>query len=160
MPVIVKLVLVFTLVLVFYQDTRDRKVYWFAFPLIALCCGFLYYQHSLMELFYTSIIINLIFVGLLFMVIYLYSKFKLKTDFKNTFGFGDTLLFLALAFSFSSVSFITLFVFSLIFALVLHLLYKKRYKLKTVPLAGYMSLFFCLVYIAYWLGFVNQLYVI
>jgi len=160
MLVIVKLVLVVTLLLVFYQDVKERKAYWFAFPIIALCCGFLFYQNSLLELFYGSIVINLIFIGVLLTIIYLYSKFKLKTDFKNTFGLGDTLLFLALAFSFSSVSFITLFVFSLIFALVLHLLFKKKSKLQTVPLAGYMSLFFCLVYVAFWLGFVNQLYII
>ena len=108
--------------------------------------------------FVASIITNLLFVFLLLAVVFLYSKFKLKTSIKNTFGLGDGLLFIALAFTFTSVSFLVLFVFGLIFSLVVHLVLKRHSEHKTVPLAGYLSLFFAIVYSVHWLGLTETLY--
>lgn len=96
----------------------------------------------------------------LILVIYLYSKIKLKTSITETFGLGDGLLFFALVFTFSSVSFLTLFVFGLIFSLLVHLVFKNRFKFKTVPLAGYLSLFFAIVYISHWAGIIKSVYII
>lgn len=79
---------------------------------------------------------------------------------KNTFGLGDILLFVALAFTFASMSFIIFFIFGLVFSLLLHLLLKHKSKLKTVPLAGYLSLFFSVAYISNWLGFLPTLYIL
>jgi len=97
-------------------------------------------------------------MGILLLVVYIYSKFKLKTALKNTFGMGDILLFLGLAFSFSSISFVVLFVFALVFSLVLHLFLKKKSSYDTVPLAGYMSLFFMIAYATHWLGGIPHIY--
>jgi hypothetical protein len=47
---------------------------------------------------------------------------------------------------FSTISFLTLFVFSLVFALVVHQFLKNNHPEETVPLAGYMSLFFGSIY--------------
>jgi hypothetical protein len=69
-------------------------------------------------------------------------------------------LFFVLAFSFSSISFIILFVFGLIFSLVLHLLLKKKSKHSTVPLAGYLSLFFSIAYVSHWGGILKSVYII
>jgi len=73
---------------------------------------------------------------------------------------GDALLFFALAFSFSSASYLILFVFGLIFSLTLHLLLKHKSQHKNVPLAGYLSLFFSLAYFGHWIGFLPYLYTI
>lgn len=146
--------------MVLYQDIKERQVYWFLFPIVALCSGILLYQNTFFQFFYTTIIINLVFVGLLIGVIYLYSKLKLKTSLSNTFGLGDGLLFLALAFSFSSVSFLILFVFGLVFSFVLHLFLKQRTKQETVPLAGYLSLFFAIAYISHWTSILKSVYTI
>ncbi|WP_452596852.1 hypothetical protein [Pontimicrobium sp. MEBiC01747] len=80
--------------------------------------------------------------------------------FKNTFGLGDVLLFIGLTLSFSTTSFIILFVFSLVFALVLHLFFKTKTKIASVPLAGYLSLFFASVYVSHWLGAIPYIYII
>lgn len=112
------------------------------------------------NLFYITISINLMFVLILIVVVFLYSKIKLKTTISNTFGLGDALLFSALAFTFSSISFVILFVFGLLFSLVLHLALKSKAKHKTVPLAGYLSLFFTIVYVTHWFGFLKMLYTI
>ncbi|MFD0963855.1 hypothetical protein [Pseudofulvibacter geojedonensis] len=82
----------------------------------------------------------------------------MKIHIKEAIGLGDILLFIALTCTFSLVSFITLFVSSLLFSLLLHLISSKGNKEKTVPLAGYMSLFFAISYIAYWSGLITNLY--
>ena len=112
------------------------------------------------ELFKTTLIINLVFVLFLILVILIYSKYKLKTTMSQAFGLGDMLLFFALAFTFSSVSFLVLFVFGLVFSLILHLFLKSKSKHKTVPLAGYLSLFFAITYLAHWLGILKSVYTI
>lgn len=146
--------------MVFLQDMKERQVYWFLFPIIAICSGILLYKNMFLEVFFTTILINLIFILLLLTVVFLYSKIKLKTSIKNTFGLGDVLLFFALIFTFSSVSFLILFVFGLVFSLIIHLVIKRNSKHKTVPLAGYLSLFFSIIYLSHWLGFMPSVYTI
>lgn len=146
--------------MVLIQDIKERQVYWFLFPLIGLCAGILLYQNTFSQLFYTTIVINLAFVLILLTVIFLYSKLKLKTSISNTFGLGDSLLLFAFIFSFSSISFIVLFVFGLIFSLILHLILKKNSRHQSVPLAGYLSLFFAIVYISNWIGILESVYTI
>ncbi len=144
--------------MIFLQDTKERQVYWFLFPIIGMCSGVLLYKNTIPELFFRYVLVNVMFITLLVSVVYLYSKFKLKTTIRQTFGLGDGLLFLALAFSFSSVSFIILFVFGLVFSLVLHLFLKQKSKHNTVPLAGYLSFFFAITYLAYWSGILKSVY--
>ncbi len=157
---VVKIILILTLLYTFYQDFKERKVYWFLFLIIGVTCGILHYTSTLSELFFTSVLMNLAFIVLLLLVVFLYSKFKLGVNFKDTFGLGDTLLFIALSLTFSTVSFIIVLIFSLIFALVIHLSLKSKSKFSTVPLAGYISLFFAITYVAYWTGFISSLYTI
>lgn len=158
--IILKIALIISFLTVFWQDVKSREVYWFLLPFIGVCCGLLYYFNTLPELFIMSFFMNLIFIFILLFVIYLYSRYKLKSSFKLTMGSGDVLLFFALCFSFSSVSFITCFVLSLCFSLILHLIPKKSDINKSVPLAGYMSLFFAFTYLGYWTGLINSLYLI
>jgi hypothetical protein len=127
------------------------------FLAVALLCGFLHYRNTLPELFLTATAINLFFVLILVIAVFLYSRIKLKTEMKQVFGSGDLLLFLGLAFSFSSISFMVLFSSALVFSLLVHLVLKKNNP-GTVPLAGYMSMFFAVVYLVHWLGFADMLY--
>ncbi|WP_299363517.1 hypothetical protein [Winogradskyella sp.] len=148
-----------SLLFVFYQDVKERLVYWFLFPVIAICSGILLYNNMFYEAIKTTLIINFAFVLFLVLVVLGYSKFKLNTSISQTFGLGDTLLFFALAFTFSSISFLVLFVFGLIFSLTLHLLIKRRsVEHKTVPLAGYLSLFFAIAYVSHWTGILKSVY--
>ncbi|WP_218841523.1 hypothetical protein [Winogradskyella undariae] len=158
--VIIKIILIVALIMVFIQDRKDREVYWFLFPIIAFASGVLLYNRMQPELFFITSIINMLFIIILFTVVFLYSKFKLRTSITNTFGLGDGLLFMALAFTFSSVSFMILFVFGLIFSLLIHVIFKKKSKYKTVPLAGYLSLFFMIIYLSYWLDITPNIYTI
>ena len=137
------LLLVFTLVL--YQDFKSRLVYWFLYPIIGIL-AFAIQLHSLpLSIALTNLGGNLVFVVLILAVSMIYVRFR-KLDFKNTIGIGDILFFLFIAGTFSIVSFLVLFVFSLLFSLILHLVLSNKNEQSTVPLAGYMSLFFGAVY--------------
>lgn len=142
-----KFLLLSTFFLILYQDCKDRKVYWFLYPLIGTLS--LVLQIKVVP-FYTVLInvgINLLFIAILLLVCYLYATFRLnKNLLKEVFGLGDVLFFLFITFSFSIVSFFVLFVFSLFFSLLMHFTLKHKQTDKTVPLAGYMSLFFGTVY--------------
>lgn len=143
---------------VFFQDVKERKVYWFLLVLLGLGCGILHYKNTLPMLFLTAAALNLLFVSILLLFVFLYSRFKLKTGIENAMGSGDILLFFCLSFSFATVSFMVVLISALIFSLVLHLLLKKKRTFETVPLAGYMSLFFAVTYMAHWLGLVEAVY--
>ena len=154
---LLKLLLCSAFVCVVFQDLKDRYVYWFLFPLIGCCAGLLFVQETSATLFFETLSMNLVFIGVLIGLIFLYSTFKLKVKLSKTFGLGDGLLFIALAFSFAQLTFMIVFVFGLVCSLLLHLVLKKN-KTETVPLAGYMSLFFALTYGAHWLGFLTTAY--
>ena len=156
--VVLKIILTLLLIAICIQDIKDREVYWFLFPLTVILAGILLFKNSSAGLFLTTIGINLSFVSILLLSIWLYSSLKLKQSLFEVFGSGDLLLFLALIFSFSSISFFIIFVFGLVFSLTLHLIIKKNSKHTTVPLAGYLSLFFAISYLSQWSGIINTLY--
>ncbi|GAA3647369.1 hypothetical protein [Flavivirga jejuensis] len=154
--ILLKVILILTLLFILYQDIKERQVYWFLFPVVALCIGALHYFKTIPELFFMSSFINILFVSCLLLIVFLYIKFKLKIKFSAAFGLGDVLLFFSLAFSFASVSFIILLSSALFFSLVLHLILNKKHE--TVPLAGYMSMFFALTYLGFWSGVIQSPY--
>lgn len=167
----IKIFLVVTLAVIFYQDYRSRMVSVFLFPAAALLFGTLHFLHTDRYVFLISCGINMAFVAIILLVLYLYTTIKLKKRFLNTsFGMGDLWFFIAISLGFPTVTFAILFVFSVLFSLVLHLFFKQKAQVpvipdvkrmytpadepvnankhlqKTVPLAGYMSLFFALVF--------------
>lgn len=144
---IIQSLLILFFLFIFFQDYKNRLVYWFLFPSIGLLS--FYIQFSKIGIINAGInaIFNLFFTFLILITCYLYSRFKLKKNIKEALGIGDILFFLFISLTFSITSFFVFFVFSLLFSLSLHQLLKHKNKDKTVPLAGYMSLFFATVYL-------------
>ncbi|KRB56708.1 hypothetical protein [Flavobacterium sp. Root186] len=140
-----KLILLIVFTLVLYQDFKSRLVYWFLYPIIGILAFAIQLHNLPLSIALTNLGFNLIFVVLILAVSMMYVRFR-KLDFKNTIGIGDILFFLFIAGTFSIVSFLVLFVFSLLFSLILHLVLSNKKEQSTVPLAGYMSLFFGAVY--------------
>lgn len=154
-----KILLLSTFFLILYQDCKDRKVYWFLYPVIGILTLLLQIKVVPFYSVLINVAINLLFIAILLLVCYLYAAFRLKKNLlKEVFGLGDVLFFVFIAFSFSIVSFFVLFVFSLFFSLLLHFILKHRQTEKTVPLAGYMSLFFGTVYAISFFNEYNYLY--
>ncbi len=158
--IIIKIILIVTFALIFYQDYKERMVYWFLFPLVGLCAGYLYYNSTPLELFISSVVLNFCFVLILLLLLKIIVNLLFKKKFNVATGLGDVLLFLSLAFTFSTYSFYVIFAFGLIFTTITHLFLKKYYKIQHVPTAGYMSIFFGLSYIIFWTGINNSLYAI
>lgn len=155
---LIKIILIVLLTLVFYQDRKDRQIHWFLLPLIAICMSLLHYKMVQPEQFFTSAILNtmfiITFIGLLFCCV----KYILKYKWSKAIGLGDVLMFITLISSFATLSFLIIFICSLFFAMLMHLTLNRFQKQITIPLAGYMSLFFGLTYIGYWSGLINSVY--
>lgn len=148
-------IIIVILAYITYQDIKEQQVYLLLFPLLGVLMGLKHFLNSSLEPFLYAIGINLLVIGIMMLSIYLYSKFKLNQKLFKVFGLGDLLLFICLALAFSSLSFMVIFVASLIFSLLLHLALRSK---DTVPLAGYMSLFLSVVYIGSELNLINNLY--
>ncbi len=133
--------------LIFIQDYKDRRVYWFLYPIVGILALAIQLQLNATTIVIMNAAFNLAFIVLIITFCYLYTLIKLKKSFlQSVLGLGDILFFMAIAFSFSIATFLVLFVFSLIFSLLMHTLLKHRQKETTVPLAGYMALFFGFIY--------------
>ncbi|WP_298507499.1 hypothetical protein [uncultured Kordia sp.] len=143
---------------IFYQDIKERSVYWFLFPIVACAAGYLYFMNTFFDLFWRTIAVNLGIIMLILIVLQTYTKFKLKTSLQKVFGLGDALFFLGLCVAFPIASFIIFFVFSLLFSLLLHVVLKNKIQETSVPLAGYMSVFFIGIYIMHWTALLPNMY--
>lgn len=130
-----------------FQDFKERKVYWFLFPLAMLLFGSLHFLHSTEpKVFFYYSLINFVLITCIIGILFIYTKFILKKSFLNhSLGLGDILFFYAFGLGFPSTTFIVLFVGTIIFSLLVFLLFKGRLKLDTVPLAGLMGLFLVFV---------------
>ena len=130
-----------------YQDFKDRRVYVFLFmALSALLFSIFYLESSVTQVFYLSIWLNLSLVGIFLLLTFLVTHFVFKKRFLNhSLGLGDILFFVCLALGFPTVTFIILFVCSLLFSLIVFLALKRIRKVETVPLAGLMASFLLVV---------------
>ncbi|WP_299676081.1 hypothetical protein [uncultured Dokdonia sp.] len=174
--VLLKIIALASLLAIFYQDQKDRMVYWWFFLIGAVGFSILHIQEVGWLQFGIHCAFNIGLVSTILVVLMLYIRIRFQTfRLQNVLGLGDILLFYALALSFATLSFVTLFVFGLLFSLVLHLVFKNKHQYTlsrkrinsesssqeiTVPLAGYLSLFFAGVLLVHWLGFYENLYVI
>lgn len=148
---ILKIVILLLLTLIGFQDLKSRSVFWFLFPLVGICMAILFLKTTSYPVYGLNVGVNLGIVGFVLGILYTYTKLKLKLNFwKEAFGLGDALFFIAFAVSFPMVSFLVLFVGALLFSLVIGFFFQKQSKNYTVPLAGYMSLFLIVVFVGAW----------
>jgi hypothetical protein len=156
-----------SLLAILFQDLKDRQVYLWLILLSAVGLAALHIVHVGLLQFAIHSVINISITTLILAVLWGYARFKMRVDgLQAVFGLGDILFLFALAVGFTTVSFITFFVFGLLFSLLLHLVFsytlsrKRTLKKKetTVPLAGYLALFFAGVLGVHWFGLYDNLY--
>jgi len=158
MEITLKLGSLLSLLAIAYQDFKERKVSLYLFILTLFCVSLLYYRYSNTLEFFANTSINLSLVLLIIGILLAYSWFKLKQRLFEVFGLGDALFFLVLAYGFPPITFVVLFVSSLIFALLLFFLLKPKLSNKTVPLAGLQAIFLTLVFSLNWVFHLVNLY--
>lgn len=157
MFILVKLLIIICLLIMIYQDIKERAIWWFLFPALLISAGYLHFSNSPEGMLLLVSMFNILILTIILSISFLYVQFKMKMSFfKKAFGTGDLLFFLVLTVAFPTVAFIVILVFSLIFSLALHLLISKQEQ--TVPLAGYSALFLIFVYSAHWTGIFKSLY--
>lgn len=130
-----------------FQDFKERKVFWFLFPLAMLLFGLVHFLHVIeLTIFFHHTLINFLLITCIITILFIHTRFILKKVFLNySLGLGDILFFYAFGLGFPTITFIILFVGAIIFSLLLFLLFKKTLKLDTVPLAGLMGFFLVFV---------------
>jgi hypothetical protein len=140
-----KLLLISVFAIVLYQDFKDRLVYWFLYPIIGVLAFVIQLYNVPTTIAFFNLGVNLLFITLILGISFLYTRFR-NLNFANAIGIGDILFFVFVSGTFSIVSFFVLFVFALLFSIILQQVLINKKKDQTVPLAGYMSLFFGMVY--------------
>jgi len=153
--------IIITLGYIIYQDIKNREVYWFLLPLLTTLLGIEHYHKVLSINFVTAMVINIATIFAVIALSYLYTIVVIKKPFfKEVFGLADALYFLALAIAFPTVTFIIIFVFSLLFSLLTWFVFKSKSTFSTIPLAGYMSVFLIVIFTGNWLSCAVNLYLI
>jgi hypothetical protein len=145
MKIAIEILYILMLLFLFYEDYKKRLISLWAVSLCLLLGGFLHFLKVYLNAFLIGVLINTGFVVVLFSILLLYAKLKMKKKIFQVFGIGDLLFFLVFATSLPTVSFIVMFVFSLFFSMLIFLILKNRIHQNTVPLAGLQSLFFALI---------------
>jgi len=129
---------------IFYEDVKDKKVTLLLLVSLFVTGGFLNSQYQIIELFLISSLINFGVILMVIILLFIYTKIKLKTELFKVFGVGDLLFFAFMAISFPTTTFLVLFSTSLIFSLLLSLIFQKKLQ-KLIPLAGFQALFLGLI---------------
>lgn len=147
--------------LIAYQDLRERAVSWVLFPLVGVLLAYLYLNNTSLGQYSVFVLTNILLVSMMLLILFLYTKHIAKMKFLNvSFGLGDLLFFYAFALGFPTVTFIVLFVGSILFSLTIFLLSKSKQKLDTIPLAGLMGFFLIGVILASFIPNVPSLYLL
>ncbi|WP_222984573.1 hypothetical protein [Flagellimonas meishanensis] len=136
------------------QDLRDREVMWVFFPIIAVLLASIHVHHLGMDNFIFFALNNVILVSCVLALLWAITRFVFGKEFLNvSFGLGDMLLMYALAVGFPTVTFIVLFVGSILFSSIAFIVLRMctKTKTETVPLAGLMCIFLiAILLMAHW----------
>ena len=147
-----KLIFIFLLLLllVCYQDFKERMVYeWVLYALIGIgALGYL--QRTSWIVYGWNILINASVLLFIMGVLWGYSKWRMEIELAEGLGKGDVLFFVMMAVSFPNSSFLPLFVFSTLFSLLVFLVLKPSLTDSRVPLAGlqagFLFIFLCVIF--------------
>jgi len=143
---ILKMLTIIGFITIAYQDIKDRMVYWVLFPIIGILLSSLYFKQSEFINFIINIGSNIIIVGIIMLLLWIYTKVLRRQDFLNvSLGLGDILFLCAFALGFPTVTFIVLLASCLCFSVLAFVVLNYFVNARTVPLAGFMCLFLSII---------------
>ena len=141
---------VICLAMIAWEDFAERQVHWSYFPILAGAGGVHTFQalHSMgkLAMYAGCNLAFLIIQFLLFRSYFLIRKTAMVSIIDRKIGWGDIFFLLAAAFFFSPMNFIWFYLYSLLFSLMVSLLWSryKRSAFRSIPLAGLQSVFLLL----------------
>ncbi len=136
------LLLTIILIFVFFQDFRKRTIH-VVLPVVLFILALVINYYSA-NLKLVTIVYNLVFVLVNITGLFLYFSLKEKkfvNPIDSHIGLGDLVFFIAITPLFNLKPFILFFILGLLFSLILHVGFTFFKHVKTIPLAGYLSLF-------------------
>ena len=153
MQAIVIILCMAALIVVAFQDFRERMISWYLVPLLfALFAWNALFNTSFRDVA-TGFLVNLAFTAfqLLILTIYFSIKSRKPVNIINSWlGIGDVLLLAVLCVAFSPINYLIFYIASLLITIAGFIIYKVLFKGRsaTIPLAGAMALVMiaCLVY--------------
>jgi len=154
-----KLLFILLSFVIFKQDSKDREVYWFLYPLTSIASIVLQLTYCQTWITFINIGINLTLVVVMLFTNWLYVLLIMKKRrfINEVIGTGDILFLLCLTTTFATIAFTVVLIFSMLFSLLLHIFMKDKSRHATIPLAGYMALFFSGIYIISFISSFNDL---
>lgn len=145
MLLLLQIVSVLLLLILTYQDFKDRAISWIILPVLFICFILTSLETlplSALGLFF-GINSGFIFLQVCSVALYFLIKRRtIKNIIDKEIGLGDILFFIVLTVAFSPVNFIAFYVVTLILTLAAYLLIKffNASTKREIPLAGIMSL--------------------
>ncbi len=135
------IILISCLSVVFYQDIKHRFIHVFMPLLIFITSYFFLYFDDMND--YANILNNIGFFILSISILIIYMSIKNKgfqNPFQNYFGLGDLFYYMSIAPLFILKNYVIYFILSLIFSLLMYILFRKKMNSQTIPLAGFAAL--------------------
>ncbi len=145
MLILINFCLVVFLLVISFQDFKQREISWLLIPFtfLALFLDATYFITS--DLIIKNTLLNLAFVTVQLLLLTLYMSIKNKkitNILHQHLGLGDLLFFVVLCVAFSPINFIVFYLFSMMTTLVGYIAYAvifPKKNLKEIPLAGAMA---------------------
>lgn len=134
---------------IFWQDLRERAVYWLLFPALFVLGFIRYYSIEMMEQWGFSLLLFLFLMGALSVYLTLKNGKWINIT-KGFFSWGDILFLLASIPFFLSFNYLYFFTFGTMVTLLFHVLSRTIKKSETIPYAGYMSVVLAVTLIMGW----------
>ncbi len=139
---IFEIILMLSLIILFYQDLQSRKVYWILFPTIFITGFWLKNHTSGINEFPFFIVINiglLSFILLLMLTYFLFIPGKSSKEIFSMIGLGDILFFYSITPFFEPDLFIIFFSLSLFLILMICSVFIFQNRSFPIPLAGFQA---------------------
>ena len=134
--------LILVLLITVYQDIKQRTIH-VALP-VAIFILAIATNYFVSEINFKDVVLNILFIvfNITVLVVYFSIKHKKIINPIDTFiGLGDIVFFIAITPLFSLKPFVLFFIGGLVFSLLIHIISNLFTTIKTIPLAGYLSVF-------------------
>jgi hypothetical protein len=144
MPAFINISLIVLLILISFQDFKERQISWYLIPLTFIAFLVRAMNNGATDGLIQGTLLNVAFIALqlLLLTIYMSIKNKKMVNIVNEYlGLGDVLFFIVLCVAFSPINFIVFYLLSTFITLISFIAYRILSKKATVeiPLAGAMA---------------------
>jgi hypothetical protein len=153
--ILLKVILILSMLYIAWEDFSFREVSLYAFVVFLIVAVLFEFGSQNYKTVLTNGGLNLGIVSFQLLVTYLYFSIirkKRKQFFSQVLGAGDLLFYIPVIFLFSPLNFICIHLIGLLMILIGFALYRIVIRpVKTIPLAGGLSLFMAFVLVGSWL---------